>query len=290
MANILTKGIIFGGKARVTIIKITDIVNELIKIHELSPLATAALGRSMTVAAYISTNLKNKGDSFSVTINGGGDIGSIIVAGEGGNFIRGCVQNCEIELPLKADGHLDVGKAVGVDGFMTVIKDFGLKEPYIGRCELVSGEIAEDYAQYLFKSEGIKNAVALGVKVTSTGCVGAGGIIVEALPELDDDNQLYMLEDIMTNFKQVSDIISTKEPEEIFDFYFGHLDSEKLPSENIHLRCNCSEDKITGIVKGLGKKEADSIVSEIGKIEVKCQFCNKHYIYTKEDVDKLWAK
>lgn len=290
MSDMIVKGIIFGGKARVTIIKTTAIVNEEIKIHSLSPLAAAALGRTMTVGAYISTNLKNANDYFSITVNGGGVLGSIIVAGNGGNVIRGCIGNPSADLPLKKDGHLDVGNGVGTDGFITIIKDFGLKEPYIGRCELVSGEIAEDFTKYLYISEGIKSAVALGVKIDKEGCIASGGVIVEALPDLEDENQLFMLEDIMTNFQSVSDVFVKMEPQEIFDFYFGHLDSTTLPQEKLTLRCNCSVSKITDIVKGLGKKEADSIISDLGKIEVLCQFCGKNYIYTKEDVDRLWLK
>lgn len=290
MTDRIVKGIIFGGKARATVIKITDIVNEEIALHGLSPLAAAALGRAMTLGAYISTNLKNEKDSFSVNINGGGILGNIIVAGEGGNFIRGYAGNPNAVLPLKSDGHIDVGGGVGSDGFITVVKDLGLKEPYIGRCELCNGEIAEDFAMYLYKSEGRRNAVALGVKMDKNGCLGAGGVIVEALPEMESEDQLFMLEDIMSNFSKISEILETKSPEEIFDFYFGHLDSERLPSENLYLRCNCGEEKIKGLVKGLGEKEAEEIIKEVGEIEIVCQFCGKKYIYTKEDTKKLWAK
>ncbi|HOO22708.1 MAG TPA: Hsp33 family molecular chaperone HslO [Clostridia bacterium] len=290
MSDRLVKGIIFGGKARVAVIKITDIVNEEIKIHALSPLACAALGRAMTAGAYISTNLKSESNAFSIVINGGGELGNIIIAGEGGNHIRGCVQNPTLDLPVKEDGHLDVGKAVGKDGFITVIKDLGLKEPYVGKCELASGEIAEDFAKYLLVSEGVRSAVALGVKVNASGCLGAGGIIIEALPDLDNEDQLFMLEDIVTNFANISDIIAQKGPEEIFDFYFGPLDAEMLPAENITLRCACSDGKIEGIVKSIGEKEARDIINELGKIEVVCQFCEKRYTYTLEDVDKIWEK
>ncbi|MBO5304973.1 MAG: Hsp33 family molecular chaperone HslO, partial [Clostridia bacterium] len=136
--NVIKKGLIFDGKARVAVIDLKDIVNEEIKIHNLSPLSTAALGRAMTAGAYISNNLKSESATFSMTINGGGELGSIVVAGNGGNCIRGYVTNPDLELPLKENGHLDVGKGVGTDGFITVIKDFGLKEPYVGRCKLVT--------------------------------------------------------------------------------------------------------------------------------------------------------
>ena len=285
--NVIKKGIIFAGKARVAIIDIKDIVNEEIQIHGLSPLAAAALGRTMTAGVYISNNLKSKEATFSMTVNGGGELGSIVVAGNGGNTLRGYVTNPTVDLPLKENGHLDVGKGVGTDGFITVIKDFGLKEPYMGRCKLVTGEIAEDFTQYLFASEGIKSAVALGVRVDSNGCIGAGGVIVEALPGINDD-EIFMLEDIMSNFINVSEILGEKSVEEIFGFYFSHLDSESYAPEEIFLKCNCSAERIENTLKSIGKQECEEIIEEVGKIEVACHFCEKRYIYDKEEVNKLW--
>lgn len=287
--NEIKKGVIFGGKARVAIIDIKDIVNEEIAMHDLSPLAAAALGRSLTAGAYISNNLKNESATFSMTINGGGSLGAIVVAGNGGNTLRGYVTNGQVELPLKENGHLDVGKGVGKDGFITVIKDFGLKEPYVGRCELVSGEIAEDFTQYLFTSEGVHSAVALGVRMDGSGCIGAGGVIVEALPGLNDD-EVFMIEDIMTNFTEVSEILAKKTPEEIFDFYFSHLDSESYDAEEIKIKCNCGEEKIRNTLIGLGKKECEEILKEVGKIEIVCHFCEKRYVYGENEVKKLWEQ
>ena len=285
--NVIKKGTIFAQRARVAIIDIKEIVNEEINIHNLSPLSAAALGRAMTAGAYISNNLKDENATFSLTINGGGPLGSIVIAGNGGNVVRGYVTNPNVELPLKENGHLDVGNGVGKDGFITVIKDFGLKEPYMGRCKLVTGEIAEDFTQYLFTSEGIRSSVALGVRMDSTGCISAGGIIVEALPGITDD-ELFMLEDIMSNFTNVSEILCHKSASEIFDFYFSHLDAEEYPEENIFLKCNCSYEKIENTMRSLGKKECDEILKEVGKIEVVCHFCEKQYVFTQAEVDKLW--
>lgn len=290
MRDTIVKGIVFGGKARVTVIDITGIVNELISIHNLGPLAAAALGRSMTAGAYISTNLKSSRDTFSLSINGQGPLEGVTVAGEGGNFIRGYAGNPNIELPLKENGHLDVSGAVGTDGFITVIKSMGLKEPYTGRCGLVSGEIAEDFASYLYLSEGVRAGVALGVKVDSSGCVGAGGVIVEALPDFTDGNKLYMLEDVMSNFANVSEVLEKSSPEEIFEFYFSHLDALRLPEEKVYLRCNCSYSRIENMVRALGKEEAEDILTELGKIEAVCHFCNKKYVLEREDVAVLWEK
>lgn len=287
--GVIKKGLIFNGKARVAIIDVRDIVNEEIKIHNLTPVATASLGRTMTCGAYISNNLKNANATFSITVNGGGELGSIVVAGNGGNCIRGYVTNPNVDLPLKDNGHLDVGGAVGKEGFITVIKDFGLKEPYMGRCKLVSGEIAEDFVQYLFSSEGIHSAVALGVLVDKDGCVSAGGVIVEALPGLMEE-ELFMIEDVMSNFVSVSEILSKMSAQEIFDFYFSHLESESYVEEEITLKCNCSDDKIEHTLKCIGKSECDEILKEQGKIEIICHFCEKRYVYTNKEIDKLWQR
>ena len=285
--NVIKKGIIFDGKARVAVIDVKDMVNEEIALHDLSPLAAAALGRSLAAGAYIGNNLKSVDDTFSMTISGGGELGAIVVAGSGGNVLRGYVTNPRVELPLRADGHLDVGKGVGKDGFITVIKDLGLKYPFMGRCALVSGEIAEDFTQYLFTSEGVKSAVALGVRMDGSGCIAAGGVIVEALPGLNDD-EIFMIEDVMTNFTNVSEVLEKMTAEEIFDFYFSHLNSESYDKEEIILRCNCSEEKIENTLRSLGKKECDEILEEVGKIELVCHFCEKRFVYGKEDVEKLW--
>lgn len=287
--NVIKKGVIFDGKARVAILDIKDMVNEEIAIHDLSPLAAAALGRSMCAGAYISNNLKDENATFSMTINGGGELGPIVVAGNGGNVIRGYVTNPHLDLPLKENGHLDVGQGVGKEGFITVIKDFGLKEPYVGRCQLVSGEIAEDFTQYLFTSEGIHSAVALGVRMNDSGCIAAGGVIVEALPGLNDD-ELFMIEDIMTNFVNVSEILEEKSAEDVFDFYFAHLNAEGYEPEEIRLQCNCSEEKIENTLRSLGKKECEEILNEVGMIEIVCHFCEKRYVYGRAEVEKLWEK
>lgn len=285
--NVIKKGVFFGGKARVAIIDIKEIVNEEIKIHDLTPLSAAALGRTMAVGAYISNNLKNADSTFSVTVKGGGILGAVVVAGNGGNCIRGYIENPHGDLPLKSDGHLDVGGGIGKEGFITVIKDFGLKEPYMGRCELVSGEIAEDFTKYLHTSEGINSAVALGVRLDSDGCKAAGGIIVEALPGLSED-ELFMTEDIMSNFTNVSEVLEKMNPEEIFNFYFSHLDAESYDEEEITLKCNCGKEKIENTLRSLGKEECREILKENGKIEILCHFCEKKYIYGEKEVEKLW--
>ncbi len=285
--NRIIKTGIFGGYARVSFIDVTDIVNEEIKIHNLSPLAAAALGRAMTAGAYIGANLKSEDNSFSLTISGDGPLGQIVIAGTP-NTVRGYVVGSDAELPLKADGHLDVGNGVG-KGFISVIKDLGLKEPYVGRCELVSGEIAEDFVKYLLVSEGVKSAAAFGVKVNKDGCITAGGIVAEALPGITED-MLVILEDVMTNFTNVSDVMAEKSIDEIYEFYFSHLEGEVYAENEIELKCSCSQERIENMIRGMGKAECDDILAEIGKIEAVCHFCETKYVFTQEDTDKLWAE
>ncbi|MFI3229676.1 MAG: Hsp33 family molecular chaperone HslO [Bacillota bacterium] len=281
----IIKSVIFGGQARVAVLLTTEATNKATEQHGLTPLSAAILGRSITAGAYISNNLKGKKDKFNLIIDGGGISGKVYVAGFGGNVIKGYIEHPSIDLPYK-NNKLDVGGAVGTDGAMVVVKDLGLKEPYIGRCELVSGEIAEDFATYLLKSEGIASAVALGVLVDEHGCSASGGVIIEAMPGADE-NVIFMLEDIMTNFTNISSVLKEKTPEEIMSFYFEHLDCQTFPAEEIIYRCDC-DTRVANIVRGLGRAEADAIVSEQGSIEIKCDYCNKVYNYGAEDLDNLF--
>lgn len=280
----IVKAVIFGGKARVAVISVKNAVQKAIEQHDLTPLAAAALGRALTAGAYINANLKNKSDRFNMIINGGGPIGKICIAGENGE-IKGFVENPHVDLPSK-NGKLDVGGAVGKDGELTVIKDLGLKEPYIGKTKLVSGEIAEDFTAYLMSSEGIANAVALGVLTDKNGCLSAGGVIVEAMPSATDD-MVFILEDIITNFKNISTLLKEKTPESIADFFFGHLDAEIFPAEKIVYHCNCLK-KILGVIRGLGEEEAREIIKERGSIEVRCDYCAHKYNFLEKDLEIIF--
>lgn len=279
------KAVIFGGKARACVIDTTEAVNASVKLHNLSPLAAAALGRALTAGAYILSNLKNKTDRFNLIIDGKGPLGKIYVAGSG-REIKGFLENPGLELPLK-DGKADVGGAVGKNGDIIVIKDMGLKEPYVGKCALTSGEIAEDFAGYLYKSEGILSAVALGVLNDKDGCKASGGIFVEAMPSADE-NVIFILEDIMTNFKSFSSLLAEKPAEEIMEFYFGHLDSTIFEPVGIELKCNC-EKGIKDIVRGLGKVEATDIIMEQGVLELRCDYCSKYYRFYEQDLNKIFG-
>ena len=265
----------------------TEMVNKAIKIHNLTPLTAAALGRTLTVSTFMASNLKNDGDKLSVVVAGDGVGGKITVCGNGNLCMRGVIDNPEATLPLRADGKLDVGGCVGRNGRITVTKSMGLKEPYSGSSKLVTGEIAEDFTAYYAYSEQMPTAIALGVKIGKTGkCVGAGGVIIQALPFATEED-LVKAENIMKNFSNISTLIEEKGAEGVLKEYFGDIDYREY---NPEYKCLCNRNYVKGILTSLGEKEVNDIIEKEGSVKVSCQFCNKEYVFGKEDADKLFKK
>lgn len=283
--NRLVKTLIYDKQLTLCIMDTTDLVNEAIKIHKLSPLSAAALGRTLTIASFMSSQLKNDSDKLSITIVGDGVGGSIRVSGNANLDMRGSIDNPRAELPLRADGKLDVGGCVGKNGRLTVVKSMGLKEPYSGSCRLVSGEIAEDFTAYYTFSEQQPSAIALGVKIAEDyTCMGAGGVVIQVLPNASEE-AIAKAEEVMGHFSNISALIKQKSIEEIIKEYFGETTAleEYTPKYN----CLCSKEYIEKILITMGKDELDSIIKEQGKITVNCEYCEKDYVFYKEDVDKL---
>ena len=264
----------------------TDLVNDAIDIHRLSPLSAAALGRVLTIASFMSSCMKNETDKLSVSVVGDGVGGTITVSGNSALDMRGSIDNPRAELPLRADGKLDVGGCVGRNGRLTVVKSLGLKEPYSGSCRLVSGEIAEDFAAYYLYSEQQPSAIALGVKIGKDyRCVGAGGVVIQALPGASE-NSISKAEEAMKHFANISSLIKEKSIEDIISGYFGK--TSPIEEYSPHYKCLCSRGYIGGILKTMGRAELDDIVKEQGKITVNCEFCEKNYEFTEKDVDELF--
>ncbi|MBQ3116257.1 MAG: Hsp33 family molecular chaperone HslO [Clostridia bacterium] len=280
--NKLLKSLIFNDQISLSVLDTTDMVNDAIKIHNLTPLTAAALGRTLTVCTFMASNLKNQGDKLSVTVAGDGVGGKITVCGNGNLDMRGFIDNPYADLPLRADGKLDVGGCVGKNGRLTVVRSMGLKEPYSGSAKLVTGEIAEDFTAYYALSEQQPTAIALGVKIGTDGkCVGAGGVIMQAMPGADD-NAICMAEDVMSQLNNVSTLIETIGAEGIIDKHIGEVKSNYYyPKYN----CLCERGYIEKVLLSLGKAELDEIIKKQGNITVDCQFCDKKYVFTKEDVD-----
>lgn len=264
----------------------TDLVNDAIDIHRLSPLSAAALGRVLTIASFMSSCMKNETDKLSVSVVGDGVGGTITVSGNSALDMRGSIDNPRAELPLRADGKLDVGGCVGRNGRLTVVKSLGLKEPYSGSCRLVSGEIAEDFAAYYLYSEQQPSAIALGVKIGKDyRCIGAGGVVIQALPGASEQS-ISKAEEAMKHFANISSLIKEKSIEDIISGYFGK--TAPIEEYSPHYKCLCSRGYIGGILKTMGRAELDDIVKEQGKITVNCEFCEKNYEFTEKDVDELF--
>ena len=281
--DILYKGVAFNGKISVTVIEATQMVNEAIKIHNLSPLAAAALGRTLIASTFMASTLKSEGDRLSVTLNGNGVGGHIVVAGDSNLNMRGYIDNPQCELPLNSKGKLDVAGCVG-QGRLTVVKSMGLKDPYTGSCNIESGEIAEDFAAYYTFSEQQPTGMALGVKIgTDLNCVGAGGVIFQTLPDADDDS-IEKAEQLLYSLTDISSIIQNEGAKTFVERAFDDYTFETFkPRYN----CICSNEYISGMLITLGAKELYDTVEKQGNIEVHCHFCNKDYVYYKEDIDSL---
>ena len=280
----IIKGVCFDKKARISLIDVTEGARQGVLTHDMSPLSAACYARALTVGAYINANLKSKTDRFNLIIEGSGAVGKIYIASEDGD-LKGFVEEPHADLPLN-NGKFDIEGAVGSVREMIVVKDLGLKEPYIGRANLVSGNIADDYAEYLLKSEGIHSAVALSEYITKDGVQAAGGIIVEALPDAGEE-VIFILEDVMGYFTSLSKMMTERSMEDIAEFYFGHLNAEIFPAEPITYGCHCDR-KIVDVVRSLGKEEAEDIVREQGCIEISCDYCARKYRFDAKAVDALF--
>lgn len=284
--NKLLKTIVFKNEITLSVLDTTDMVNEAIRIHNLTPLAAAALGRTLTVCTFMSSNLKNVSDKLSVTVAGDGVGGKITVCGNGNLDMRGFIDNPNANLPLRADGKLNVGGCVGKNGRLTVVRSMGLKEPYSGSSELISGEIAEDFTAYYAYSEQQPTAMALGVKIGTDGkCVGAGGVIVQALPGASDES-LFLAEEIVKDCANVSTLIEEHGAEWIVSELFF---TDKFDVYEPKYNCLCSREYIEKVLISLGKDELNDILKKEGSIKVDCQFCDKVYEFTDADVEKFFS-
>ena len=284
--NKLLKGLIYGDKLSLAVLDTTDMVNDAIRVHNLSPLSAASLGRTLTVCTFMSSELKNDRDKLSVTVKGDGVGGKITVCGNGNLQMRGTIDNPSAYLPLRSDGKLDVGGCVGKNGRITVVKSMGLKEPYSGSSALVSGEIAEDFTAYYAISQQQPTAIALGVKIGTDGkCVGAGGVIIQALPFADDES-LTKAELVMQEFKHISTLVETLGAEEIVKKYFGEINYQTYEPK---YECLCTREYIEKVLVSLGKEELFDIIEKEGQIKVKCEFCEKEYAFEKADVENFFA-
>jgi len=264
-----------------------DLVEEARKIHQSSPVITAALGRLLTAGAMMGTMCKNDSDLITIQIRCDGPVGGLGVTADAKARVKGYVYHPEVLLPATAKGKLDVGGALG-NGVLQVIKDLGLKEPYSGQTELVSGEIAEDLTYYFASSEQIPTSVALGVLMNKNNTVRqAGGFIIQLMPYASEE-VIKALEDKISLFSSVTDHLDAgSTPEDMIESLLEGFDvmfEERIPAQYY---CNCSRERVEKAVISVGKKELLDMIDEGEPIEVNCHFCNKHYWFSVDDLKRM---
>lgn len=285
----IQKFLAYNGKINITCVETTNLVEEARSVHDLSPVATAVLGRVLTMGALMASGFKSQEDSVTLQIRANGPIGSITVTAEADGKVRGYVANPQVEVPLREDGKLNVGEAVGNEGFLYVIKDIGLKEPYIGMSKIVTGEIAEDFANYYYTSEQKNTAVALGVLVNKDGVKKAGGFIVSAMPDATED-ELFILENRLKEAMPISKMLEENMTLlEIAKDITGDIHIKQLEQEESKPKyeCNCSKQKMARGLQTIGKEELQKIIEQDKKAETVCQFCNKKYEFNEEELKSL---
>ena len=276
------------GSVMACAIDTTDVVSKIEQIHQTSAVVTAALGRLTTAAAIMGCMLKGENESVTLRMKGNGPAGSLIAVSNSHCEVKAYVENPIVELPLNAHGKLDVAGAVGTDGFLSVIKDLGLKEPYIGQTPIVSGEIAEDITQYYAVSEQTPTVCGLGVLVNPdlTVC-SAGGHLVQLLP-FADENCIHVLEENIEKLPAVSTMFKNgMTPEEICMQLLEGLEPNLLDEQQAVYRCDCSKTRVEKALISLGKQELADMRDELPETEVKCHFCNKAYHFSRADLTEL---
>ncbi|CCY71361.1 33 kDa chaperonin [Clostridium sp. CAG:921] len=289
--NVLKKYLAYDSSVRVTVVNVTKMVQDARKVHNLSNVATAALGRTLAMTTIMSSNLKEKDNRLTIQIKGDGPLKSIVTCGNNSLKIKGYVTNGNITLPLNKNGKLDVSKAIG-NGYLNVIKDIGLKEPYIGHSKLISGEIAEDFAYYFTISEQTPCAILLGVNISKENKVAmAAGYMIEPLPDCSDEI-LNRLEAINSNILSVTNLmIDLNNIDDVAKTITGDNDIKCIEEKVPLYECDCSKERIEKAIIALGKKEAlSSAENNNGVLEIKCNFCNKAYTFNKEQICSLFKK
>lgn len=281
----------------------TDLVEEARKIHNTTPLATAGLGRVLTGAGLMGLMLKSEKDKVTVSFKGDGPAKQILVTADAAGRVKGYIANPNVDLPLREDNHLDVGGSLGI-GELMVIKDVGMKEPYVGKIALVTGEIADDLTAYYYISEQQNSSVALGVKIARDHSVlCAGGMIIQMLPNFDEasvdalEAMLGEMEPLTTIIEKVllssagktEDGIVSDLMKEIFKDLPEEYQPETLETREIRWECDCNEERLEQVVMTIGEKDLTEIIEEDGQAELVCQFCETKYHFDKEHLERILA-
>ena len=286
--DFLARGMTGDGFVRIAAVQTTNMVERMRQIHKTLPLATAALGRTLTAASMMGSELKDANGSVTLQIRGNGPLGAITAVSDSRGYVRGYLQNPAANLPLRADGHLDVGGGVGREGILTVIKDIGEGEPFSGKIELYSGEIAEDIAAYYLLSEQIPTVCALGVLVDRDQTVRcAGGYLLQLLPGAPE-GLIDLLEYRVADVGSVTACLDKgMDMRQVAQELLYGMDLKLMGEQPVGYECKCSRNKVASALVSLGRDELDRLIREEEKIDVTCQFCDKIYTFTRKDLETL---
>ncbi len=288
MGNEIVRAITGDGLAKAVAITGRDIVERARNIHKLLPMGTAALGRALLGASMMGDMLKEEKGALTLQIKGGGPLGTILAVSDWEGNVRGYVQNPQVALMEHQPGKLDVGAAVGQSGTLTVIKDIGLKEPYVGSIGLFSGEIADDLAMYFVESEQIPTACALGVLVgLDQSVIAAGGYLIQLLPGASED----MISKIETGVRTMGSVSHSLaqglDGEGLLRTVLKDFDLEILEKHPVEYRCYCSRDRVSRALISMGRNDLTELIQEEGQAELSCQFCDEVYHFSREELELL---
>ena len=276
---------LMGGQARVMMCETTAMCQRAADVHASTPVCTAAMGRLMTATAFLGVMMKGDNESVTVTVKGGGPMGTLVAVANHGD-LKVCADNPQVELPLREDGKLDVGGAVGHSGRMSVVKDLGLREPYIGQCELVSGEMGMDFANYFTVSEQQPSLVSVGVLVNGNVVLKAGGLLIQPLPGCEE-SVLEQLELRSPMFASISREMTYAPKEQLIEDWFRGLEPELLERTPLSYRCGCSRERMEKALISLGRKELQTLIDEDKGAELGCHFCHSRYAFTTDELKDL---
>ena len=266
----------------------TSLVERARQIHDTWPVATAALGRLLMAASMMGNMLKEQDGSVTLRVKGDGPLGTVLAVSDSMGNVRGYVENPAVDVPRKSHAKLDVGSAVGPGGTLTVVKDLGLKEPYVGSIQLISGEIAEDIAAYFVESEQIPTACALGVLISPDQTVrAAGGYLIQLLPGADES----VISAIERGVARVGAVSAQLDrglgPVELLQDVLSDFQLEMLETSPVEYRCYCSRERVSRALISVGASELKSLIQEQGSTDLTCQFCDKVYHFTRDDLESL---
>ena len=288
MSDQLVRAISKDGYVKAVAVSTRELTERARQIHKTLPVATAALGRTLAAASMMGNALKDEGSSLTLQIKGGGPLGTILAVSDSEGNVRGTVDNPQADVPLRADGKLDVGAAVGSDGTLTVIRDLNMKEPYVGSVGLLGGEIAEDLAAYFVESEQIPTACGLGVLVDRDQSVlVSGGYIIQLLPGASEDiitrveGGIYAAGPVTELLKEDSD------PESLLRRVMSDFELEILEKSPIEYRCFCSRERMERALISLGPEELGNMIAEQGDVTLTCQFCDNVQEFSREELEKM---